>query len=137
MKLEERIRGDVIVLEPAERLTVETEADFTEVVRRLLQAGWKYLVLNLAGVPYIDSAGLGAMAYAYTSAWRRGGGLKLASLTKQHRHLLAITKLLTVFEVYESEDTAVRSFGSDAGQSAGRSGNFPLGTGVETRHNLR
>ena len=74
--------------------------------------GRKKLVLNLAEVPYIDSAGLGEIVRTYTTVSRQGGSLKLLSLTKRITDLLAITKLLTVFETYDHEADAVRSFSS-------------------------
>src|SRR5712692_6915007 len=110
MTIDKRIRDDVVIIEPKMRLTVETETFFIENVRQLLDAGRTRLVLDLASVPYIDSTGLGAVAHAFTSAWRRGGELKLLHVRDRNLHLLTITKLLTVFEVYDSEDEAARSF---------------------------
>ena len=81
-------------------------------VNSLLHQGLKKIVLNLAEVPYIDSAGLGEIVRTYTTVSRQGGSLKLLSLTKRITDLLAITKLLTVFETYESENEAVQSFSS-------------------------
>jgi len=78
----------------------------------LIQQGQKKLILNLAEVPYIDSAGLGEIVRTYTTVSRQGGSLKLLNLTKRIQDLLAITKLLTVFETFESENEAVKSFGS-------------------------
>jgi anti-sigma B factor antagonist len=70
------------------------------------------VVLNLADVPYVDSAGLGEIVRTYTTVSRKGGKLKLLNLTKKIQDLLSITKLLTVFETYDSEDEAVRSYQS-------------------------
>jgi anti-sigma B factor antagonist len=112
MRIDERFRQDIVIIEPRGRLTVETEEQFTEAVRRLLRAGWTRLVLNLAGVPYVDSCGLGAIAQAYVSAWRHGGELKLLNVTGRNLCLLTITKLVTVFDVYDSEDEVERSFGA-------------------------
>ena len=72
------------------------------------------VVVNLTDVPYIDSAGLGEIVRTYTTVSRQGGQLKLLNLTKRITDLLAITKLLTVFETYDSEADAVRSFSSSA-----------------------
>src|SRR5437867_10164276 len=113
MRVEERVRSGVVIIEPKGRLTVETEADFVQTIKKLLDAGRICLVLDLADVPYIDSSGLGAIAHAYTSAWRRGGELKLLNVRHRNRQLLTVTKLITVFDVFESEDDAVRSFGPD------------------------
>jgi anti-sigma B factor antagonist len=78
----------------------------------LLQQGRRKVVLNLEEVPYIDSAGLGQIVGGYTTITRQGGSLKLLNLTKRITDLLSITKLLTVFETYDSEADAVRSFTS-------------------------
>ena len=67
-------------------------------------------ILNLADVPYIDSAGLGEIVRTFTTVSRQGGSLKLLSLTKRITDLLAITKLLTVFETHDNEADAIRSF---------------------------
>jgi len=110
MRIEERVCDDVLIIEPKGRLTIETESEFVAAVRRALDAGHARLVLNLADVPYIDSSGLGSIAHAYTSAWRRGGDLKLLNVGRRNLQLLTITKLATVFELFESEAEAVRSF---------------------------
>jgi len=110
MRIEERICNDIVIVEPKGRLTVETEAEFVAAIRRLLDAGHVRLVLNLIDVPYIDSSGLGSIAHAYTSAWRRGGDLKLLNVGKRNLQLLTVTKLATVFELFESESAAIHSF---------------------------
>ena len=81
-----------------------------EKVSSLVSQGKKKLILNLEGVPYIDSAGLGEIVRTYTTVSRQGGKLKLLHLTKRIEDLLSITKLLTVFEVYEDENEAVQSY---------------------------
>ena len=83
-------------------------------VNSLINQGHRKIVLNLADVPYLDSAGLGEVVRAYTTVSRQGGALKLLGLTKRITDLLAITKLLTVFETFDSEDEAVRSFSASA-----------------------
>jgi anti-sigma B factor antagonist len=83
-------------------------------VNSLVNQGHKKIVLNLAEVPYIDSAGLGEIVRTYTTVSRQGGSLKLLSLTKRITDLLSITKLLTVFETFDSENDAVRSFSASA-----------------------
>jgi anti-sigma B factor antagonist len=113
MRVDQWIRNGVVIIAPRGRLTVETEAHFVQVVRRILGEGRTRLVLNLADVPYMDSSGLGAIAHAYTSAWRRGGELKLLHVRQRNLHLLTVTRLITVFDVFDSEDEAVRSFGAD------------------------
>jgi anti-anti-sigma factor len=96
-----------VILELVGRLTVETEADLKEAVRRQLESGRVNLVLDLARVPYIDSCGLGAMVQGYVSAHRLGGSLKLLNVRGRNRHLLTITRLLTVLEPYHPETTTV------------------------------
>ena len=68
------------------------------------------MLLNLAEVSYVDSAGLGALVSAYTTVTREGGSLKLLNVTRKLQDLLSITKLLTVFETFDSEDEALRSY---------------------------
>ena len=76
----------------------------------MIQQGRKKLILNLEGVPYVDSAGLGEIVRTYTTVSRQGGNLKLLNLTKRITDLLMITKLLTVFDTYDSEQEALNSF---------------------------
>jgi anti-sigma B factor antagonist len=83
-------------------------------VNSLLNQGLKKIVLNLADVPYIDSAGLGEIVRTYTTVSKQGGTLKLLNLTKRITDLLSITKLLTVFETFDNENEAVRSFSQSA-----------------------
>jgi anti-sigma B factor antagonist len=113
MRVDQCNRNGVVIIAPRGRLTVETEGHFVQVVRRTLDEGRTRLVLNLADVPYMDSTGLGAIAHAYTSAWRRGGELKLLHVRQRNRHLLTVTRLITVFDVFDSEEEAVNSFGAD------------------------
>jgi anti-sigma B factor antagonist len=105
----EHVYPNVVVLELSERLTVETEADLRQAVRRQLDAGRRHLVLDLARVPYVDSCGLGTMVQAYVSAHRMGGSVKLWNITPRVRQLLTITRLLTVFELYHPEARAMRA----------------------------
>ena len=115
MQIEERAVGDVVVLDLKGRITLgEGDQLLKDKVNSLVNQGRKRMVLNLAGVPYIDSAGLGEIVGSYTTVSRQGGRLKLLNLTKKITDLLAITKLLTVFETFESEDEAVRSFSASA-----------------------
>ena len=81
-------------------------------INSLIHQGQKKLLLNLEGVPYIDSAGLGEIVRTYTTVSRQGGNLKLVNLTKRITDLLSITKLLTVFETFDAEKEAVASFQS-------------------------
>jgi anti-sigma B factor antagonist len=83
-------------------------------VNSLINQGQRKIVLNLGEVPYLDSAGLGEVVRAYTTVSREGGSLKLLNLTKRITDLLSITKLLTVFETFDSESDAVKSFSASA-----------------------
>ncbi len=115
MQIDERTVGDVLILDIKGRITLgEGDELLKDKVNSLLNQGQKKIVLNLAEVPYIDSAGLGEIVRTYTTVSRQGGNLKLLSLTKRITDLLAITKLLTVFETFESENDAVQSFAASA-----------------------
>jgi anti-sigma B factor antagonist len=113
MQIEERVVGDVTVLDLKGKMTLgEGDELLKDKINSLIQQGHRRLVLNLEGVPYIDSAGLGEIVRTYTTVSRQGGKLKLLNLTKRIQDLLAITKLLTVFETFEDEQSAVSSFAS-------------------------
>jgi len=115
MQIDERTTGDVLILDVKGRITLgEGDEMLKDKVNSLLNQGQKKIVLNLAEVPYIDSAGLGEIVRTYTTVSRQGGNLKLLALTKRITDLLAITKLLTVFETYETESEAVQSFSAKA-----------------------
>jgi anti-sigma B factor antagonist len=111
MKIVERQVEDVTILDLHGKIIIgEGDDALRDAVTRLVDGGRTKLLLNLADVPYVDSAGLGEIVRCYTTVSRKGGRLKLVNLTKKIQDLLAITKLLTVFETYDSEDEAVRSF---------------------------
>jgi anti-sigma B factor antagonist len=111
MDIAERTVSDVTVLDLKGKMTLgEGDELLKDKINSLLASGKKKLVLNLEGVPYIDSAGLGEIVRTYTTVSRQGGSLKLLNLTKRIEDLLAITKLLTVFETYDTETDAVKSF---------------------------
>ena len=115
MEIEERTTGDVVVLDIKGRVQLgEGDEMLKDKVNSLLNQGRKKIVLNLAQVPYIDSAGLGEVVRTFTTVSRQGGQLKLLNLTKRITDLLAITKLLTVFDTYDSEQDAVQSFSASA-----------------------
>jgi anti-sigma B factor antagonist len=115
MQIEERAVGDVTVLDLRGKITLgEGDELLKDKVNSLVNQGKKKIVLNLADVPYIDSAGLGEVVRTYTTVSRQGGSLKLLNLTKRITDLLSITKLLTVFETFDSEKDAVRSFAASA-----------------------
>ena len=103
--------GDVVVIDVVGRITLgEGATALRETIRGLVTKGNKKMVLNLGEVSYIDSSGIGELVSGFTSATNQGGVLKLLGLTKRVKDLLQITKLYTVFEVFDSETSAVRSF---------------------------
>ena len=111
MKITERLIGDVVVLDLEGKMTLgEGDEDFEERVKQLVRAGQRKIVINGADQSYIDSSGLGAISRSYTCVARSGGSLKLLKPTQRVMDLLAITKLLTVFEIYEHEAQAIDSF---------------------------
>src|SRR4026209_696500 len=115
MQIDQRNNGAVIVLDLKGKITLgEGDEILKDKINSLLNQGHLKIVLNLADVPYIDSAGLGEIVRTYTTVSRQGGSLKLLNLTKRITDLLSITKLLTVFETFDSEDEAVRSFSASA-----------------------
>jgi anti-sigma B factor antagonist len=111
LNINERQAGDVTVLDMSGKITIgEGSVALRTAVRRLLEEGKKRILLNLSGVSYIDSSGIGELVSSYTAIGTEGGQLKLLNLTQKLQDLLAITKLLTVFDVYESEAEALNSF---------------------------
>jgi anti-sigma B factor antagonist len=115
MQIEERKIGDVVMLDLQGKITLgQGDELLKDKVNSLVNQGHRKIVLNLADVPYIDSAGLGEIVRTYTTVSKNGGSLKLLNLTKRITDLLAITKLLTVFETFETESDAVRSFSASA-----------------------
>ena len=115
MQIDQRAVGDVMVLDLKGRITMgEGDELLKDKVNSLVNQGHRKIVLNLADVPYIDSAGLGEIVRTYTTVSRQGGSLKLLNLTKRIKDLLSITKLLTVFETFDGEADAVRSFSASA-----------------------
>jgi anti-sigma B factor antagonist len=103
--------GDVTVVDAEGRITLgEGATTFRDTVRELANAGNKKLLLNLAEVSYIDSSGIGEMVSGFTTITNQGGQVKLLNLTKRVKDLLQITKLYTVFEVFDDEAHGVRSF---------------------------
>jgi anti-sigma B factor antagonist len=111
VKLTNRQVGDVTVIDANGRITLgEGSSMFRDSIKDLTAAGNRKILLNLADVTYIDSSGIGEMVSAFTSVTNQGGQLKLLNLTKRVKDLLQITKLYTVFEVFDDEAHAVRSF---------------------------
>ena len=113
MRILEHDVGDVTVLELEGRLIVEEgELALREAVDRLAAAGRVQIVLDLGHVTRIDSAGVGMLVSKYLTALRKGGRLKLLHLTARARDILRMSRLFSVFEVFESEEDAVKSFAS-------------------------
>jgi anti-sigma B factor antagonist len=112
MQISERKIGDVTVVDVSGKITLGEGGDavLKDKMRSLVQQGQTKLLLNLADVSYIDSAGLGEIVQSYATVNKSGGSLKLLNLTKRIKDLLSITKLLTVFETFDSEAEAVTSF---------------------------
>jgi anti-sigma B factor antagonist len=111
MTIETRTSGPVTILDIHGKITIgEGSAEVRKMVRELLQAGKKDILLNLGDVSYVDSSGIGELVSSFTTVSNQGGQLKLLNLTKKLKELLAITKLLTVFDSYENEVEALTSF---------------------------
>jgi len=111
MTIETRTSGPVTILDIHGKITIgEGSAEVRNMVRELLQAGKKDILLNLGDVSYVDSSGIGELVSSFTTVSNQGGRLKLLNLTKKLKELLAITKLLTVFDSYEDEEDALSSF---------------------------
>jgi len=108
--IKSRRLDDVVVLDISGRITLgEGTVTLRDALQKLLNAGERKLVMNLEDVDYIDSAGLGELVTAYTVVRAQGGQLKLLKLTHRVHDLLQITKLLTVFDAYDSETEAIKS----------------------------
>jgi len=111
MQIDERTVGDVIVLDLKGKITLgDGDELLKDKVNSLVNQGQRKILLNFGDVPYVDSAGLGEVVRTYTTVSRQGGSLKLLNLTKRITDLLAITKLLTVFETFDAESDAIKSF---------------------------
>ena len=106
-----RQEEDVSVVDVVGRITLgEGASALREMIRDLVGKGHKKILLNLSDVSYIDSSGIGELVSGFTTVTNQGGVLKLLGLAKRVKDLLQITKLYTVFEVYDDEISAVRSF---------------------------
>ena len=112
MQIDQKMAGEVMVVHISGDITLNQGGDvlLKDKIQSLLQQGHKQLLINLAGVPYMDSTGLGAMVHAYATATRQSGSVKLLNSTKKLHDLLVITKLSTVFESFDNEAAAVSSF---------------------------
>ena len=111
LNIKQRQAGDVVILDLDGEVRIGDSATaLRSAIRDLVAGGSKKILLNLGGVKYIDSSGIGELIANYTTVGRAAGQLKLLNLTDKVQDLLVITKLLTVFDVYESESEALSSF---------------------------
>lgn len=111
LNISERQAGDVTVLDMSGKVTIgEGSVALRNTIRRLLGEGKKKILLNLADVGYIDSSGIGELVSSFTAVNKESGSLKLLNLTQKIQDLLAITKLLTVFDTYDEESEALASY---------------------------
>jgi anti-sigma B factor antagonist len=111
MKIGRREEGSITIIEPKGKITIgEGDVLLREEITRLLSEEKKKLMLDLGGVSYMDSAGVGELVSVYTSVKNRGGELKLSCLTKKIKDLLQITQLMTIFDSYETTPEAIAAF---------------------------
>ena len=111
LNIKERQAGDVTILDMDGKITIgEGSVALRSAIRRLLEEGKKNILLNLGGVGYVDSSGIGELVSSFTTTNNQGGSLKLLNLTQKIQDLLGITKLLTVFDTFEDEQSALQSY---------------------------
>ncbi len=111
MKISERQVGEVTILDVSGRITIgEGDIQLRKKIHELFEKGVKKILINFEKVSYIDSAGIGELVSAYIAAKNRDIELKLTNLTKKIHDLLTIAQLVTVFEVYKTEEEALQSF---------------------------
>jgi anti-sigma B factor antagonist len=111
MKITDRKREDVTVLDVHGKITIGAgDLALRQAVQGAMESGAKNILINMRDVTQIDSSGVGELVSAYTTATNRGSKLKLVNLPEKVNDVLTITQLITVFDVYDSEDEAVSSF---------------------------
>ncbi len=111
LNISERQAGDVTILDLDGKITIgEGSVALRNAIRRLLGEGKNKILLNLGSVGYIDSSGIGELVSSFTAVNKENGQLKLLNLTQKIQDLLAITKLLTVFDTFDDEGDALASF---------------------------
>ncbi len=111
LNISERQAGDVTILDMDGKVTIgEGSIALRSAIRRLVGEGKKKILLYLSGVGYVDSSGIGELVSSFTAVNKEGGQLKLLNLTQKIQDLLAITKLLTVFDTFENEGDALGSY---------------------------
>jgi anti-sigma B factor antagonist len=117
MQLETRTANDVVIVRVVGDITLGKGGDvlLKDKMNSLLQQGHRKMLIDLGQVSYVDSAGLGQLVAIHATVARHGGGLKLLNVTKRLRDLLVVTKLLTVFDTFDTEAAALQDFSKPAG----------------------
>ncbi|MEO7146132.1 MAG: STAS domain-containing protein [Bryobacteraceae bacterium] len=110
LEIQQRDAEGIVIFDLKGRLTVGEATNLREQVIEAVKQGRIKIILNLAGVEYIDSTGLGGMVICFTTLQKAGGSLKLENLNKRNIELIVLTKLHTVFEIFSEEQDAVNSF---------------------------
>ena len=114
MRIEQRQTGGVVILDLYDRFVLEEGVTpFVDLMNALIRQGRKRILLNFAGVTFLDSAGVGAVAWKYVTARKQDGDVKLLHLRPRSFKVLETTKLLTVMQAFDSEADAIRSFDLD------------------------
>ena len=117
MEIAERMVGDVTILDLKGRFVDDEEEIFRETMNRLVNLGRRKVLLNLDGVTYVDSAGLGMLVSRFIRLQKHDGQLKLCNLHRRSFRVLDVTNLLSVFESFDSESAAINSFGDKTSSS--------------------
>ena len=111
IEISKRTVGDIQILDCSGKITLgEGTMTLRNTVRDIIAGNGKKIIINLENVNYVDSSGIGELVSTYTTVTNAGGKLKLLNLTKKIEALLVITKLLTVFDVFDNEQAAIASF---------------------------
>ena len=110
VQIEERVAGQAAILAVSGDITMGGGSRVSDAVRALLRDGRYHFVLDMTRVRYVDSVGLGELVEAYAAVKNRGGALKLMHVGRRLRDLLVVSRMLTVFDAYDSEDDALASF---------------------------
>jgi anti-sigma B factor antagonist len=116
MPSEEPVVGDIVILTVTGEITLNTGGDVVlrDKVRSLLHQGRRHLLIDLADVSYVDSAGLGELVRSYVTSKNASGSLQLVNVTKRLKDLLTITKLVAAFDTFDTEAAALASFPSSS-----------------------
>ena len=121
IKIDERVVGHVTVLDIVGKLSMDQAAEhLKDKINSLLSQQRSNIVVNLKDVPYIDSGGLGQLVASYGSVMKAGGAMKLLNVNSRNHDLLSITRLVTLFDSFDSEAEAVQSFQTSGTPAAPR-----------------